>query len=218
MTQKYQWPPKAGNVCYRVTVRDMETGENIGVLRNLKVNACEIPEDWAQRTSDAAVRVEVANVDEQGNCGEFHTWVPFVQLSPWRDTIFYTLESWHLGAEAPDERLLIRLFIREEKSEKIVHDRTWKYDHKGVPVPSALYQRIAAGDLYPELMRYDTNTGQWMRCVNNLSMYFDSADFYNPFDYDIGLFERVLFREKYFKNALKAWITRYLYECGSGVA
>lgn len=75
--REQSWPTKYGDVIYRVTLRDMKSGANIGVIRDLVEANCMLPEEWLKYLYAPAIRVEVKS--SQGK-EEWSTWIPFCRI------------------------------------------------------------------------------------------------------------------------------------------
>lgn len=147
MDVEQSWPPKQGKVTYRVTIRDIKSNANIGVLRNLEEPRCVLPGEWLQHPESTAMRVEAQVSGED----EWTTWIPFFILGMPENPVHVIKPPINAGG------FPLRLIIYPSSSDAILLDETRMGDF---PLLESLAP--AGSRLRCRFMRYDHEMKKWL--------------------------------------------------------
>lgn len=145
--REQSWPPKQGNVLYRVTIRDINSNANIGVLHNLSESRCLLPSEWLKHPEITAMRVEVRACDE----ADWSTWVPFFVLGLPGNTVQWIKRPENLGG------FPMRIIVRPHNGDAILLDESRMGDFP-------LQENLAptGSNLRYKFMRYDHGEKKWL--------------------------------------------------------
>lgn len=145
--KEQSWPPKQGKVTYRVTIRDVKSNANIGVLRNLDESRCVLPDAWLRYPESTAMRVEVQVSGED----EWTTWIPFFILGMPENPVQLIKPPADAGG------FPVRLIVRPNNSDAILLDES----RMGIfPLLESLAP--AGSNLRYKFMRYDHGEKKWL--------------------------------------------------------
>ena len=161
VTDKWKWPAKPGHVRYRVTVRQVRTNENIGVLRYLTEPSCTIPVEWLTKPDETSMSVQVVEITPNGGGEEWVTWVPFFVLGEPDEVV-----AWIDSPVKPDG-FPIRIMVRPIQGDSILLDEArcgerFPLRH-GLGVPKGTRIRY-------KFMRYDHATRKWVDLTGYLPL------------------------------------------------
>lgn len=146
----YAWPRKAGAFEYRVTARNMLSGETVGVLRGLTVNSCGLPEDWLGAPEHIAIRVEARGETTEQAPDGWSTWLPFAHLGALHHGPTMPLSPCVSRSEFEIEPRLYRLLVRDAGTLEIIHDAAWRIERPKMPLPEALLGARSPEGCFPK--------------------------------------------------------------------